>query len=118
MFMNGTSISYVGTHSFTKGYIEKLKELNDYRINGYLRIIESLNVEINTVSKKILLLAQEDEMARLLMTVPGIGYYSALLIVSEIGDINSGNENLRLSVLLFIIVMDSGSLSPKQRATG
>lgn len=26
-------------------------------------------------------------MARLLMTVPGIGYYSALLIVSEIGDI-------------------------------
>jgi transposase len=34
--------------------------------------------EINTVSKKILLLAQEGEMARLLMTVPGIGYYSAL----------------------------------------
>jgi hypothetical protein len=27
-------------------------------------------------------------MAKLLMTVPGIGYYSALLIVSEIGDIN------------------------------
>jgi ABC-type uncharacterized transport system ATPase subunit len=80
--MNGTSVSYVGTHIFTKGYIEKLKELNDYRINGYLRIIESLNDEIDTVSKKILLLAQEDEIARLLMTVPGIGYYSALLIVS------------------------------------
>jgi hypothetical protein len=30
----------------------QLKELNDYRINGYLRIIESLNDEINTVSKK------------------------------------------------------------------
>lgn len=50
MFMKGTSISYVGTHTFTKGYIKKLKELNDYRINGYLRIIESLNDEINTVS--------------------------------------------------------------------
>jgi hypothetical protein len=49
-------------------------------------------------------------MAKLLMTVPGIGHYSALLIVSEVGDINSGNENLRLSVLFFIIVMDSGSL--------
>jgi len=85
--MNGTSISYVGT-TFTKGHIEKLKELNDYRINGYLRIIESLNDEINAVSKKIILLAQEDEMAKLLMTVPGIGYYSALLIVSEVGDIN------------------------------
>jgi transposase len=48
----------------------------------YIRIIESLNDEINAVSKKILLLAQEDEMAKLLMTVPGIGYYSALLFVS------------------------------------
>ena len=96
MFMNGTSISHGGTHTFTKGYIEKLKELNDYRINGCLRIIESLNDEINTVSKKILLLAQEDEMAKLLMTVPGIGYYSALLIVSEIGDINRFPDSYHL----------------------
>ena len=96
MFMNGISISYVTTHTFTKGYIEKLKELNDYRINGCLHIIESLNDEINTVSKKILLLAQEDEMARLLMTVPGIGYYSALLIVSEIGDINRFPDSYHL----------------------
>ena len=65
-------------HTFTKGYIEKLKELHDYRINGYLRITESLIDEINTVSKKILLLAQEDQLAKLLKTVPGIGYYSAL----------------------------------------
>jgi transposase len=96
MVMNGTSISYDGTHSFTKGYIEKLKELEDYRINGYLRIIESLNDEINAVSKKILLLAQEDEMAKLLMTVPGIGYYSALLIVSEVGDINRFPDSYHL----------------------
>ena len=43
--------------------------------------------------KRKLLFAQEDEMAKLLMkddemAVPGIGYYSALLIVSEVGDIN------------------------------
>ena len=67
--------------------MEKLKELNDYKINGHLRVNESVNDEINTVSK-ILLLAEKDEMARLFMTVPGIGYYSALSIVSEIGDIN------------------------------
>jgi len=35
---------------------------------------ESLNDEINAISKKILLLAQENELARLLMTVPGIAY--------------------------------------------
>ncbi|MGE5661323.1 MAG: IS110 family transposase, partial [Ignavibacteriales bacterium] len=36
MVMKGTSLSYDGTHTFTRGYIKKLKELNDYRINGYL----------------------------------------------------------------------------------
>ena len=96
MFMKGISISYVSTHLFTKGYIEKLKEYNDYRINGCLHIIESLNDEINTVSKKMLLLAQEDENAKLLMTVPGIGYYSALLIVSEVGDINRFPDSYHL----------------------
>ena len=32
--------------------------------------------------------AKEDEIARLVMTIPGTGYYSALLIISEVGDIN------------------------------
>jgi hypothetical protein len=32
--------------------------------------------------------AKEDEIASLLMTIPGTGYYSALLIISEVGDIN------------------------------
>jgi transposase len=96
MELRGSSISYDGTHSFTKGYVEKLKELNDYRINGYLRIIESLNDKINAVSKKILLLAQEDETAKLLMTVHSIGYYSALLIVSEVGDISRFPDSYHL----------------------
>jgi hypothetical protein len=64
--MKGMDISVVtGTHTFTKEYIEKLRELDDYRINGYLRVIESLNIQIDTISKKILLLAKEDEMAKL-----------------------------------------------------
>jgi transposase len=74
---------------YTSIYNEELRALNDYRINGYLHLIESLDGEIKTVSKEIVTLAkEEDEMASLLMTIPGIGYYSALLIVSEIGDIN------------------------------
>jgi transposase len=35
--MKGARITDV--HPFTRKYIEKLKGLNDYRINGYLRII-------------------------------------------------------------------------------
>jgi transposase len=48
------------------------------------------------VSKKILVFTKEDEMASLLMTIPGIGYYSALLIVSEIGDINRFPDSYHL----------------------
>ena len=88
VLMKGIQISGKHCSSFTHLYNEELKALNDYRINGYLHLIESLDSEIKIVSKQIVTLAKEDEMASLLMTIPGIGYYSALLIVSEIGDIN------------------------------
>lgn len=69
------------------GVYRKLKKLNDYRINHYNILIESLDQEINDVSKKIILLAKENKMTKLLMTIPGIGYHSALLLVGEIDDI-------------------------------
>lgn len=87
VLMKGIQISSKH-YSFTHLYNEELRTLNNYRINGYLHLIESLNSEIKIVSKEIVTLAKEDEMASLLMTIPGIGYYSALLIVSEVGDIN------------------------------
>jgi transposase len=83
-------------HPFSHMYIEKLKGMNDYRINGYLRIIESLDSEINDVSRKIRLYVKENDIARLLMTIPGIGHYSSLLIVSEIGDINRFPDSCHL----------------------
>lgn len=83
-------------HPFTQRYNEILREVNDYRINDYLRLIESLDTEIKDVSKKILSIAKEDEMAKLLMTIPGVGYYSALLIVSEIGDIDRFPDSYHL----------------------
>jgi len=72
---------------FSKSYVNSLKEIHDYRIDGYLNLIDALNHEIDQVSKRIMVEAKDDEYARLLMTIPGIGYYSALLIVSEIGEI-------------------------------
>jgi transposase len=86
LLMRGITFSNV--RPFTKEHTWKLKELDDYRVNGYLNVIESLDSEIKDASRKILQLAKEDDMASLLMTIPGIGYYSALLIASEIGDIN------------------------------
>jgi transposase len=73
---------------FTTEFVNELKKIGDYRIHGYLSIIESLSEQIREVSKQIRHEAVQDESAKLLMSIPGIGYYSALLISSEIGDVN------------------------------
>src|SRR5438093_5004875 len=39
--MRGVRIT--GTHTFSNNYVQKLRELNDYRIDAYLRLIESLD---------------------------------------------------------------------------
>jgi hypothetical protein len=54
-----------GIHPFTRKHIEKLKEVKDYRIDGYLRMIESLDSEINDVSRKIKTCVNENDIARL-----------------------------------------------------
>ena len=84
LLMHGLRIE--GT-PFTKAYTDKLREIHDYKIDGILSVIDALNREIDQVSRRITVEARDDECARLLMTIPGIGYYSALLIVSEIGEI-------------------------------
>jgi transposase len=98
VLMKGITISntHNHSHSFTHQYSEKLIQINDYRITSYIHLIESLDTEIIDISKEILSIAKEDEMAKLLMTIPGIGYYSALLIVSKIGDIDRFPDSYHL----------------------
>jgi transposase len=73
---------------FTLKGVEWLGSLNLESVDSYLRIMNIFNMEIKVLSKQLLGLAENDEDVRLLMTVPGVGYYSALLVKSEIGDIN------------------------------
>jgi len=54
----------------------------------YLRILKPLDEEISLLSKELVGIAEGDEDVKLLMTIPGIGYYTAVLMKSEIGDIN------------------------------
>ena len=54
---------------------------------GYFRVLERLEEEIGVVDKMVQQLALSGDETRLLMTMPGIGYYSALLIYAEIGEI-------------------------------
>ncbi len=77
---------------FGKKTIHHLKSL-DIRtcykqgIDGYLRLVEALNGLILEVTETIKCIVETNAQAKLLITIPGISYYSALLIVSEIGQI-------------------------------
>jgi hypothetical protein len=68
---------------FTKEYIKTLRELNDYKINGYLNIMESFDKEIDEISNRIKEIAEDNEDAKLLMSIPGISFYSALFISAK-----------------------------------
>ncbi len=86
LLMKGIKI--VDHHPFSIGYVEQLKKLNNYRIDTYIRLFSSIDNEIRTISKNIISFTKQNTTTKLLMTIPGIGYYSALLVMSEIGDIN------------------------------
>jgi transposase len=62
-------------------------EESRFEIDQYLDIIDVLDKNIQGTSENIEKQAMEEPGARLLMSVPGISYYSALLIIAEIGDI-------------------------------
>jgi transposase len=86
----------IGGSPFTKGFLEELRRVKDIRVEGYIRIIEGLNREIHEASRMICSEALNDENARLLMTIPGISFYSALLLISEIGDVGRFPDSAHL----------------------
>ena len=70
-------------------YLREISLADAFRqaIDGYLRLVELLREEIELVSETIASEAQQDPRALRLTELYGIGYYLALLIVAEIGDI-------------------------------
>ncbi len=93
LLMNNVSIDM---GPFTKGFVEKVRALDDSRVQSYLRLIDGLNREIHEASRTIREKAGSNEDAKLLMTIPGISFFSALLIVSEIGEIERFEDSSSL----------------------
>jgi transposase len=87
---NGIEIDV--TDIFGKKGMRRLKSLSlrlcyDLALNGYIRLVETLSGLISEVTLQIQETAEDDPRAMLLITIPGISYYSALLILSEIGEV-------------------------------
>ncbi len=93
LLMNNISVD---AGPFTKGFVEKVRGIGDARVQSYLRLIDGLNREIREASMTIRQKAGSNEDANLLMTIPGISYYSALLIISEIAEIGRFEDSSSL----------------------
>lgn len=88
---NGISIGY--SDIFGKKalrYLTNLELRPCYRLalDGYLRMAELLNILIAEVTERIKEIVKDSPQAVLLTSIPGISYYSALLILSEIGEVS------------------------------
>lgn len=93
LLLNGIKIP---GDTFTQLYVKHLRKLKDYRIDGYLNVIDTMNIEIDTISKRIDKLVRSNEDAQLLTSIPGIGNYTALSIVGEIGDVKRFPDSHKL----------------------
>lgn len=60
----------------------------DGLLSAYLSVIDTITEEIDQLNTRITERAEALEETRLLMTIPGIAHYSALVIYAEIGEID------------------------------
>ena len=74
----------------------ELGDLDRLMLDNHLSHIESLNQQIRRVDEEIRRRASLDEDVRLLLSMTGVGVYTALLIRSEIGDISRFPDYKRL----------------------
>ena len=72
---------------WNKPQLAKLKEMDDPNLNNWLRLYDVIVIEEKEVLSRIGNISRNRRLTQLLMTMPGIGEYSALLILAEIADI-------------------------------
>ena len=73
---------------FTQEGRRFLRSLHIDAVDDYMDTIEFLDGKIGELDLKVKGVAQNDRYAKLLVTIPGVSHYSALLISSEIADVN------------------------------
>jgi transposase len=80
------------TH-FSAGNVEWLRGLSlgfmdDAILRSDLALLEALDSQVEVMEEKIAAVAAEDRSVRFLMTMTGVGYFTALLVLSEVGDVS------------------------------
>jgi transposase len=79
-----------------RGISSELSRVDQLVLDAELRHIETLNQLVDEVEASIAEESVESEDVRLLMTIPGVDYYTAMLFVSEIGDVRRFSNACKL----------------------
>jgi len=86
----------LGVPLFTRKGRELLGGLGLEAVDQILPVMDALDRQIAITSGSLKRMCGEDPRARLLTTIPGVGYYIALLLVSEIGDVRRFPDSEKL----------------------
>ena len=78
----------LGANPWTREGRVLLQSLELEAVDQIMPVMLTLDRQIGMMSLDLKHMCGENPQARLLTTIPGVGYYIALLIVSEIGDVN------------------------------
>ncbi len=65
----------------------QLPTIDQQILQSNLQILETITAEINNVDIQIAKDAVNENQAKLLMSMPGVDYYAAMILLSEIGDV-------------------------------
>lgn len=66
----------------------RLSDVHQHIMDVYLQLIDVLNEQIKKSDKIIRQWVKDDEYAPLLLTLPGVGFFTAAVVMAEIGDIH------------------------------
>jgi len=78
-------------------------------VNCYLRVMEVLREEARRLSRDLRGMADVDEDVRLLTSIPGVGYYIALLMKAEVGDVGRFHSGDHLASYAGLVPSTHGS---------
>lgn len=74
-------------HAFLTKVRDQLSSIHQLMLDNYLAMIEALDERIKPVNQVIEAWAKTDPRIELLCTMPGVGIYSAVMIIAEIGNV-------------------------------
>jgi len=96
-----------------------LKGHERFVLENLLQEMDFYTEQIERADRELKELAKTNPQVKLLLTIPGIAYYSALVIANEIGDINRFDSSKQLASFIGIVpvVRQSGERQRSGRIT-